>query len=120
MSGVPPTRLGRRGRRVDETDDWRLSGQERYLTGVSLQWADWHPPRPEWDHDHCEFCWAKFVDPAFSEWHARVAREDPKVLTEGYATLGTGPAGQDDYHWICDACFADFRTRFKWRVAGTN
>lgn len=69
-----------------------------------------------WEHDHCEFCWAKFVDPAFSEAHARLVREDHEVLTEGYAALGTGPEGEDDYHWICDTCFNDFRERFAWRV----
>ena len=98
-------------------DDWRLlRGQDEYLHGATVVRKAFRAR----EHDHCEFCWAKFVDPAFSEWHARVAREDPRVVTEGYAALGTGPAGQDDYHWICDACFADFRARFEWRVAGMN
>ena len=97
-------------------DDWRLlRGQDEYLHGATLVRK---PFRGE--HDHCEFCWAKFVDPAFSEGHTRVAREDPRILTEGYSALGTGPDGQDDYHWICDRCFADFRERFAWRVAGTS
>jgi hypothetical protein len=75
-------------------EDWRLRGQEEYLTGVALVWHDWSAPPPgrawrledgsvmqsrqpeaappsgaveevtprEWDHDHCDVCWAKFMD----------------------------------------------------------
>jgi hypothetical protein len=34
----------------------------------------------------------------------------PDVLHEGYAT-------QDDYHWICERCFEDFREQFRWTLA---
>jgi len=79
-------------------DDWRLQGQERYLHGALLHRAQWTRPRPDWDHDHCEFCWAKF------------AEEDlPDVLHEGYTT-------PDRYRWICGTCFRDFADRFGWRV----
>ncbi len=81
-----------------ETDDWRLTGQELYMLGVALEWAEWHAPRPDWDHDHCEFCWAKFAGP-----------ELPDALHAGYATL-------DRYRWVCPQCFADFRQRFGWQV----
>jgi hypothetical protein len=79
-------------------DDWRLAGQERYLAGAFLRWTDWQPPRSEWDHDHCEFCWAKFARP-----------EVPDTLQAGYATL-------DRYRWVCPECFSDFRERFGWKV----
>jgi hypothetical protein len=45
---------------VVEPDDWRLQGQERYLADRELEWSQWTAKREEWDHDHCEFCWAKF------------------------------------------------------------
>jgi hypothetical protein len=77
-------------------DDWRLTGQERYLQGVVLQYRPWRQPRPSWDHDHCAFCNAKFA-----------ALEG--CLKHAYSTL-------DEYHWICDQCFADFRARFAWKV----
>ena len=44
----------------DPGGDWRLRGQERYLTGREFVWREYTAPRPDWDHDHCEFCWAKF------------------------------------------------------------
>jgi hypothetical protein len=84
---------------VDSTD-WRLQGQERYLKGVELRWQVYrrYPANPDWDHDHCEFCWAKFM-----------VEDYPDVFHEGYSTL-------DEYRWICKGCFDDFKEMFEWRV----
>ncbi|HEY2711223.1 MAG TPA: hypothetical protein VGI60_01815 [Chthoniobacterales bacterium] len=83
-----------------EDDDWRLQGQEKHLMDVSLVHRPYrrYTKNPEWDHDHCAFCWAKFM-----------VEDYPDVLHEGYAT-------PDDYHWVCDQCFHDFRERFHWQV----
>ena len=78
-------------------DDWRLNGQERYLTGRTLCFRKWKAPSPQRDHDHCEFCWDKF-----SEYDGS--------LHEGYTT-------EDNYHWICPACFEDFKEHFQWAVS---
>ena len=86
---------------MTETDDGRLAGQERFLTGAVLHWSEWHKPRPEWDHDHCAFCWAKFMEESL-----------PEVLHAGYTT-------GDSYHWVCPKCFEDFRVQFGWRLVGT-
>lgn len=86
---------------VDD-DDWRLMGQQRYLTGVVLHRARWARTREGWDHDHCEFCTRKIWDRASGNDEADV----------GFTTA-------DDYHWICDNCFADFRDQFGWSVAST-
>ena len=81
-------------------DDWRLNGQETFLTGVVLVRRPYRrsPRNPEWDHDHCAFCSAKFT-----------LQDIPDALHEGYTTV-------DDYHWVCDDCFNDFRHRFRWLV----
>ena len=83
-----------------EDSDWRLTGQEKYLHGVMLRHCRYHryPNNPDHDHDHCAFCWAKFM-----------VEDYPDVLHEGYCT-------QDEYHWICDQCFKDFKERFRWTV----
>lgn len=81
-----------------QDDDWRLQGQEAYLQGVTLRWSDWVLQRPDWDHDHCEFCFAKFTD-----------RDWPDVLHSGYVT-------SDRQRWICEKCFNDFAERFQWKV----
>lgn len=79
-------------------DDWRLTGQERYLQGARLHWAGYRAPRPEWDHDHCEFCFAKFMETA-----------QPDTLQQGYTT-------DDEYHWICADCVRDFQHRFRFVI----
>jgi hypothetical protein len=89
-------------------DDWRLQGQEKYLSGVRLVWKQYREWSPSHEHDHCSFCWAKFMD-----------RDDvTDVLREGYAAQGAGPQGQDDYHWVCANCVRDFSDRFRWTVEG--
>ncbi len=77
--------------------DWRLAGQERYLSGVALSKRTWRRRCEEWDHDHCEFCFAKLS-------------ESENDLHQGYAT-------EDEQHWICEACYGDFRERFEWQVS---
>ena len=81
-------------------DDWRRMGQERVLHGVTLVRRAYQPSRPSWDHDHCEFCHAKFS----------MADVDHK---NGFATA-------DGYRWVCVECFADFREEFAWVVADAD
>ena len=78
--------------------DWRLQGQEQYLTGVSLVRKTWSQARPDWGHDHCEFCGRKFLATGTADSQA-----------EGYTT-------EDEYYWVCNQCFEDFKDKFKWQV----
>jgi len=43
-------------------DDWRLRGPKDYLLGIELERIPYSPSSPKSDHDHREFCWAKFTD----------------------------------------------------------
>ena len=81
-----------------EQNDWRLTNQEKYLKGVRLFWQQYTTYSQEWDHDHCEFCWAKFME-----------NGGPGILTAGYTT-------EDNYRWICQRCYEDFKDRFAWVV----
>ena len=85
---------------MGDISDWRLQVQHRYLEGVPLARRSYrrYAPNPDWDHDHCAFCWTKFIE--------RDAPDGPHVA---YCTL-------DEYHWICETCFRDFRHRFDWHV----
>lgn len=78
-------------------DDWRLNGQE-HMVGLTLFRRQWRQSRPHWDHDHCEFCLAKFG-----------AADEDKALSEGYTT-------DDEYRWVCNVCFSDFKDQFKWTI----
>ena len=73
-------------------------GQESYLFGVKLYWRKYKPYGETWDHDHCSFCSEKLMDV-----------DEPDVLRYGYST-------EDQYHWICENCFEDFKERFCWDV----
>ena len=81
-------------------DDWRLMGQEKWLTGRELRWASWTPESPDNDHDHCEFCQGEFA----------AAKTEHVDFTAGYVTT------DDHDHWICEQCFANFQGRFGWTV----
>lgn len=100
------------------TGDWRLRGQEKHLQGATLVRKPYRAKDESWEHDHCEFCWAKFMDPTFSEDHAEFIAEHHDVLTEGFAVSGRSPNGgtDDDYWWICPPCVADFSQRFAWTL----
>ena len=77
-------------------NDWRLHGQESFLMGVTMVHQPWKPSDPQNDHDHCEFCWARF---------SRYAAD----LHVGYST-------EDRCRWVCEQCFHDFQRKFSWRV----
>ncbi len=35
-----------------DKNDWRLTGQEDYLTGKALYYRKWKASSDKWDHDH--------------------------------------------------------------------
>jgi hypothetical protein len=88
----------------DLKSDWRLTNQAKYLTGVTLRLSRFHvsADRPEWDHEHCEFCWAKIV-----EGNRKTTGEE--LLVEAYTT-------EDRICWVCPKCFEDFREMFQWKI----
>ena len=90
-------RLFRKG--ADE--DWRLQGQEVAMIGLTFVRRPYKSYSKDWDHDHCAFCWAKFME----------SRIEPDILTEGYAT-------PDSHKWVCPSCFDDFKEQFEWEVIG--
>lgn len=77
--------------------DWRLQGQEKYLYGKTLYFKKYKKYSKEWEHDHCEFCSAKFSE------------ENKDDLKYGYSA-------SDDYHWICENCCNDFVDKFNWKI----
>ena len=79
-------------------NDWRLTNQDEYLLGIKLYKRKFFRFNETWDHDHCSFCWAKFM-----------VEDVPDALHEGYAT-------EDSSHWICVKCFEDFKNMFQWDV----
>jgi hypothetical protein len=79
-------------------DDWRRTGQERFLARAKLVFRPWRESRAGWDHDHCEFCFAKLMTAG-----------NPNTLSAGYCT-------PDEYRWICPKCFDDFKEEFDFQL----
>ena len=89
----------------DLKKDWRLHGQENYLKGVRLIRHKYQIAGRVWDHDHCDFCGAKFST-------------NEGDLHFGYSTI-------DSYYWSCKIFdlstmsvdnWNDFKNMFKWIV----
>jgi hypothetical protein len=94
-----------------DPDDWRRQGQERDLQpGTVFVARDYRALDERWEHDHCEMCWAKFMDPHSAD-HAQLLGEHPGVLTAG---LVTRVVERPKERWVCEPCFEDFATEFGW------
>ena len=77
--------------------DWRLGReQEDYLMEATLI----HTPYLLETHYHCDFCWDKFM-------------KNQELISDcntvGYVT-------ENGNVWICEKCFNDFKSHFKWNV----
>jgi hypothetical protein len=98
-----PTRptIGSHLGRLLGNDDWRLpSGHShRDLRGATLSWTRFVPPTPGHEHEHCVFCWAKFMD-----------LEDPemKILRAGFVT--------ENEEWVCEQCYHDLKEVLRLRT----
>lgn len=101
-------------------DDWRRMGQEDRLAGLTFTWKNYQAYSGNWEHDHCEFCFKKFLDPDYADW-MREALADPsdEHAGAGYANIRAGdtPSGR---HWVCRDCFNDFRPEFGWEVVDSD
>lgn len=82
-------------------DDWRRQGQEVTLAGRCFEWLAYSPASAEWDHDHCAFCWVKFMVGA---------NAPPDAIGEGYRT-------REGDSWVCRECFEDFREELGFTTA---
>lgn len=74
-------------------NDWRLTNQMNYLFQKALIKEQYKPFRKGWEHDHCEFCGTR-IDAS---------------LPFAYAT-------EDNYYWICEKCYCDFKEMFQWKI----
>ena len=86
--------------------DWRLQHlrTQPYLRGVRFRRAFYKAHHPDWDHDHCVGCWAKFAEHALGS--------EP-IEQEGYATTSDYQRGAG-YDWVCITCFSLFRDDMGW------
>ena len=93
------------------SDDWRRTSPGA-PAGTHFRWREYFAPKPEWDHDHCLFCWAKFV-PCSEEGKDWLAQDQHTIYFEGYATVEASGSG---YEWVCWPCFDDFVDEYQFAV----
>ena len=77
------------------------------LVGATLRWKryrSWTMPAPA---GRCELCGAEFTEGG------------APGPNSGYSVVGGGPAGQDDYRWICAVCYELQRDDYCWTVLDT-
>lgn len=92
-------------------DDWRR-GQPGAPKGTRFRWREYVAPKPEWNHDHCLFCWAKFV-PRSEEGKEWLSRDTHTIYFAGYATVEPSGSG---FEWVCPSCFDDFAAELDFSV----
>lgn len=85
-----------------------LTHDHTALIGASLRWKRYRSWTASWLPGRCEFCGARF------------AEGGTPGLNSGYSVIGGGPAGQDDYRWICAVCYETRRDYFCWTVLDTR
>ena len=76
-------------------DDWRLRGQEKYMMNMKFHFATYPVDEDETEHDHCEFCWQK--------------------IGYGNDAIKEGYVSSDNYRWVCENCFSDFKEKFNFK-----
>lgn len=91
----------------EELGDWRLSGKDhiawQWLYGAVVRRIRYIESRERSDHEHCGFCWAKFMEHDYPD-HS-------PMLHIGFKADDTSGM------WICDVCFQDFCDHFNWLIA---
>jgi len=78
------------------------------LIGARLRWKRYRAWNSAWAAGHCELCGTRFTEGG------------TPGLNSGYSVVGGGPAGQDDYRWLCAICYETQRDHFCWTVLDTR
>jgi hypothetical protein len=99
------------------------TGQESYLKGVPLRLVEIRATSKEWDHEHCEFFWAKFIDPTYPDrflegeqaeaYRKWLAESDDDLLAAGFTNDAFGDVEAQRW-WVCPECHERFARRFGW------
>lgn len=78
------------------------------LTGASLRWKRYRRWTVAWIVGRCELCHARFSEDG-----------DTGTLHSGYSVVGGGPAGQDDFYWVCGVCAEFHADDLDWTILDT-
>lgn len=100
--------------------DWRYNNIKHMREAV-FRFAEYKAPSDDWDHDHCNGCWAKFAefdapDVLHSGYVAAIPHKDtsePDLIKEwkkeGMRCIRQPAVDGYTLQWVCEPCFRDFR-----------
>jgi len=113
----------------EELRQYKIKRLER-LRASTFVFADYTPPSTEWEHDHCEGCWAKF---ALSDQPGTLHRgylttiglnadgtSEPATVRPSRSTANSAVPKPDANVWICPKCFEEFRVTLGWKLQSRN
>jgi hypothetical protein len=94
------------------------------MNGAQLERRRFTAPTPDWDHEHCCLCGAKFMEPPSDELHEglvygydRSQQFAPLEARRAVGDFGTIVGAPAEEKWICETCFGDFEGRFHWTAS---
>lgn len=117
--------------------DWLIK-QLRHYSGFVFRWQRWQNLSPNWNHDHCQACWARFAERP-EEWNDLVfvegwvtlwptgANQTEPVRDNGMAFVPSPKLNGFQLDWICPSCFESAREELgfvidpehpQWKIAG--
>lgn len=96
------------------------------LKAMTFEFADYTAPSAEWDHDHCEGCWATFAlfdgpEILHSGYYTIVrirdkSTKEPEFIRQARESGREVLAKPDTKQWVCSECFEAFRTTLAWKL----
>ena len=112
--------------------DWQEYKRDQLaeLKGATFVKLRYRVASPDWDHDHCLGCWAKFVAPDYAgedevlhEGYVTYTEAAPaprrSILPLGYPTIDAIPQPVDEEmirEWVCEACFEQFKAELDFKL----
>ena len=113
---------------MSTAEDWeqhKLKSLE-HLRASTFTFSVYAPPSPEWDHDHCEGCWAKFAlfeapEILHSGYFTTVESSDestqvPEFIQQARESGRNVLAKPDTKEWVCPECFQAFHATLAWKL----
>jgi hypothetical protein len=113
---------------MSSAEEWKQHKLKKleHLRALTFTFADYTPPSPEWDHDHCEGCWTKFAlfdapEILHSGYFTIVELDDefaeePALIQQARESGSNVLAKPDAKEWVCPECFQAFRKTLAWKL----
>ncbi len=96
--------------RLDTLDDHHRLDGPRWKNAV-FTWTRWISPNPDWDHDHCRFCYACICN------HRETCPEWKSAFAERgcYSHAFYAEKKSRIYIWVCRHCFKLAQRELGWQ-----